>query len=854
MDQGKYSSLIATKLHVPTYGSDLLHRHQLVEEIDEVRTARVILICAPAGFGKTTAVSQWITSIGKPAGWLSLDEADNDPARFWRYFAKALSMAQREAGREASAMLDLTYAASADNLLSMLLEEIAAMPTDYYLVLDDYHLIKERSIHEGLQTLLQHASPFLHVILISREEPPLSLHRLRVRKQLGQLGAEHLRFNEEECRQLFNELLGLDLSYEDIHVLSKRTEGWIAGLQLAALSMQGKGGSTVTMHSFSGNDKYVEDYLTEEVLKRLPESVQQFLLKTSILPRLSGELCAAVASEPDAHAILEMLARTNSFVVPLDGVNEWYRYHHLFADLLHTHLRKTYSEQLPTLHVAASRWFEGHGWMTEAIDHALKGSDWSRATRLIVEHAPWMLKQHENVTLRRWMRRFDTVWLKSHPELCIAFAWMHALSDELEQAEALLHLAEDGLHGKNEGFEECRVEIWVLRGYVQLILRNIALSLSYLEESVKMKPKFSRYFIVGIELNGDEAFVLRSRVALSGYLSKVSEFYPAIRTIWKHSGLGILAYGSIVMAELYYEKNEFEQLTYFVQRALQLGSNTMNFGVLVPAYLVLTRWRKAEKRGAEMWLPLAEIAELCRQRKAPPHWIAFLDAFRVRLLLDENQREEAEQWASQFEKMSKDLIHSRHEFERLTLARVYLSAKRENEACELLTRLKHETEVKDRLGSRIETLILLSQAYHSQKRHHEAAECIRTAVMLAAPEGYVRIFLDEGPEVAKMLYALYKSKACSRQELDYMASLLKTVEKEFPALDIQIRVSPELDKLTEREAEVLSLIGEGLSNAEIAGRLHLTIGTVKVYVHQIYAKLQVRNRTQAVVKLRESEL
>lgn len=854
MDQATYSPLIATKLHIPTYGSDLLHRHQLVEEIDEVGMARVILICAPAGFGKTTAVSQWISSAGKPAGWLSLDESDSDPARFWRYLAKAISAGQKEAGREPSASLDLSYTASADHLLSVLLEEIAAIHTDYYLVLDDYHLIKEPSIHEGMQTLLQHASPFLHVILITREEPPLSLHRLRVRKQLGQLGSEQLRFNEKECHRLFNELMGLNLSYEVIQLLSKRTEGWIAGLQLAALSMQGKAASAVELHSFSGNDKYVVDYLTEEVLKRLPEPVQHFLLKTSILPRLSGELCAAVAKEPEAHVILQMLARTNSFVVPLDGVNEWYRYHHLFADLLNAHLRKKYSEQLPALHVAASQWFESHGWPMEAIEHALMGNDRACATRMIVEHAPWMLKQHENVTLRRWMKHFDTAWLKEHPELCIAFAWMHALSDELEQAEGLVHLAEDNMHANPESLDDCRVEICVLRGYMQLILRNIELSLTYLEESVKMKPKFSRYFIVGVELNWDEAFVLRSRVALSGYLSKVNEFYPKLRMIWKHSGLGILAYGSIVMAELYYEQNEFEQLTYFVQRALQLGMNTMNLGVLVPAYLVLTRWRKAERRESELWLPIEEITELCRQRKAPPHWIAFLDAFRVRLWMEENRRDEVERWLAEFEKMRKDLAHSRHEFERLTLARVYLYLKKESEACELLTRLKHETELKDRLGSRIETLILLSQAYRNQKKHHEAAECIRMAVVLAAPEGYVRIFLDEGPEVARMLYALYKSKACSKQELAYIARLLKMMEKEFPALDIQIRVSPELDKLTEREAEVLALIGEGLSNAEIASRLHLTIGTVKVYVHQIYAKLQVRNRAQAVVKLRESEL
>lgn len=852
MDHYQNSPLIATKLHVPKYGSDLLLRHHVVEEIDGVGTASLILICAPAGFGKTTAVSQWTQSAGKPTGWISLDESDNDPARFWRYFVKALAMVQAEENKESSSLHHSLHTTSTEMVLSVLLEEISKSRSDFYLVLDDYHLIKEPSIHEGLQSLIQHASHYMHVILITREEPPFSLHRLRVRNQLKQIGSDHLRFNEDECHRLFNDLKGLNLSNQDINLLSKRTEGWIAGLQLAALSIQGKAASSLGIPNFSGNDKYVDDYLTEEVLKRLPESIQMFLLKTSILPRLSGELCAAVANEPEAGALLRMLERTNSFVIPLDGVNEWYRYHHLFADILVTRLRKTYDEELFALHITASHWFESHGWVMEAIEHALLGKEWLLATRLIVANAPWMLKRYENMTLRRWMNCFDKTWLSGQPELCIAFAWLHGLSDEIEQAKAFLRLAENAL-AHSESIDDCKVEICVLRGYLEVIQRNVELSLAYMEESVQMNPKFSRYFIVGIELNADEPYVLRSRVALSGYLSKVNEYYPRLRTIWKHSGLGILAYGSIVLAELYYERNEFEHLTYFVPRAIELGSNSLNFGVLVPAYLVLARWRKAEKRSNEMWLAMEEISELCRKHNAPPHWISFVETFRVRLWIEENRREAVEQWASQFDKMDRAAISPWHEFERMTLARVYIYLQDEDAAIKLLTRLIHETELKDRLGSRIESYLLLSQAHLNQKRKHEAVDCLRMAVKLAAPEGYVRIFLDEGSSVARMLYALYKSKTISKQELDYVSMLLRRMGKEFPALDIQIRVSSPLDKLTERESEVLALIGEGLSNAEIADKLHLSIGTIKGYVYQIFSKLQVRNRTQAIVRLRESD-
>ncbi|WP_312113383.1 LuxR C-terminal-related transcriptional regulator [Brevibacillus reuszeri] len=852
MDQPNNNPLISTKLNVPKYGSDLLCRQQLVEQIDEAGAARLILICAPAGFGKTTAVSQWIQSVAYPTGWVSLDESDNDPTRFWRYFAQAIYMVQGELSGETSPFFQQPYyLASSETVISVLLEEIAELHSDFYLVLDDYHVIKEPSIHEGLQMLISHASACMHIILITREEPPLTLHRFRARKQVEQLGLDNLRFNEEECRRLFNEVMGLNLSQQDIGLLSQRTEGWIAGLQLAALSMQGNRDQII--QRFSGNDKYIAEYLTEEVLKRLPESVQAFLLKTSILQRLSGDLCAAVTNEPEAHDILQMLERSNSFVIALDSVNEWYRYHHLFAEILETHLRKKYKEQLPALHMLASEWFENNGWVTDAIEHALAGRDWARASRLIIANAPWMLKRYENRTLRKWMHGFEKSWLEKDPELCIAFAWMHVLSDEIEHAEMLLRFVDQSVLPDSEIFEECQIEMCVLRGYIEVIRRNVELSLMYMEQSVQMKPKFSRYFIVGIELNADEPHVLRSRVAMNGYLTKVSEYFLKLRTVWKHSGLGILAYGSIVLAELYYERSEFEQLTYFVPRAIELGTNTLNFGVLVPVYFVLARWRKAEKRYHEMWLAMDEISALCRQHDAPSHWSAFVDIYRVRLWIDEEDREKVEAWVESFAKMSSDVIASRHEFERMMLARAFIYLKNDEAAIKLLTSILHETEMKARLGSRIEAFILLSQAYQNQKKQHEATDCIRKAVALAAAEGYVRIFLDEGPVVAKMLYALYKNKTASMEELAYVAMLLESMKKEFPALDIQIRVSTKLDKLTERESEVLALIGEGLSNSQIAGKLHLSHGTVKGYVYHIFNKLQVRNRAQAIMRLKESK-
>jgi LuxR family maltose regulon positive regulatory protein len=850
--QHVYSPIISTKLHAPQYGLDLLPRPLILDELESAEAAKLILFCAPAGFGKTTIASQWIESLDCPVGWVSLDEQDNDPIRFWRYVAGALNNVQEGAGGKFSILLQSIYPPSVEKLIAILLDEIFAIHGSFYLVLDDYHLIKDQSVHMGMQYLIQHAPLSMHTIVISRNEPPFFLHRLRVRKQLKQLGMNELRFTEEDSSRFFNELMGLDLSKQDIRLLSKRTEGWIAGMQMAALSIKGKADASSFIQRFSGNDKYIEDYLSEEVLNQLPEAVQLFLLKTSVLSRLSGSLCTAVTGEPNAHAILRMLEQTNSFVITLDDTNEWYRYHQLFADILNGLLRQKYADQLPGLHIAASEWFERQGLMMEAIEHALSGNDWNRATSLIVAYAPWMLKQCETTTLRRWMQSFTQNWLKCHPDLCIPFAWLHTLTDEVDQAEMLLQFADQDLLQQDEKInDDCRVEIYVLRGYIEIMQKNVDHAVKYIEKSVQLRQRFSRYFQTGIELNSGEAYVLRSRLAVNGYLRKVNELFPKLRAILKHSGLPILGYGSIVMAELYYERNDFEQLMYFVPRAIELGKSTMNFGVLIPAYLTLIRWRKAKNRFSEMWLAVEEISALCRQNDASPHWISIIEAFRVRLWIEENRRLEIRQWLKRYSLHTDDELASRHEFEWMTLARVYIYLNKDRAALKLLTRLKHETEVKDRLGSRIECFLILNQVYLKQNKREAAIDCIRRAVSLASPEGYVRIFLDEKHHIAKQLHEIYINRSVTDEELEYISILLKGLHQEYPSFDMTNSESPVPDKLTERELELLGLIGGGLSNLEIAQKLHLSLGTVKGYVHQMFSKLRVRNRTQAIARMRE---
>ena len=837
---------LSSKLHIPECGSDFLVRSRLMDHLNG--TARLIMICAPAGFGKTTVASQWIRNGGQPAGWVSLDEQDNEPIRFWWYFTAALNEVQAGAGAGFSARIQAEQMFSIEKLMPILLQEISGIHSSFTLILDDYHVIAQPEIHDGIQYLLQHAPKVMQVMMISREEPPFSLHRLRLRKECIQIGMETLRFGEEDSNRFFNELHALNLSNQDIRVLNQKTEGWVAGMQLAVLTLREETDAASFIGQFTGNDKYIEEYLVEEVLKRLPESVHLFLLKTSILSRLTGSLCAAVSGESDAHEILRMLVKTNSFVIALDHRNEWFRYHHLFGDILYGLLHKRYPGRMDDWHRAASEWFAQHDMILEAIDHAIMGNDWSRATGMIVANAPKMLKRCEMVAMHKWRQKFKQDWLACHPELCIAFAWMHALSDETDQARALLRYAEQGVLNQDEEHRsDCLLELQVVRGYVEIVKKNVAEAIACFEQSIQCSHRFSQYFQIGIELNMDEAYVLRSRFGLNGYLNKVNVLFPRLREIWKNSGLPVLGYGSIVMAELSYERNDLEQVSYFVPRAIQLGTSTMNFGILVSAYFTLARWKKSQGRHSEMWLAVEEITELCRSYEASPHWLSLIKAFRVRLWIEENRRTEVEQWVERYRLYLGDKLASLHEYEWISLSRAFLYLNKNGEALKLLTRLQHEAEVKDRLGSRIECWILLSQAYDKRNRRKEMLDCIQTAVALAEPEGYVRIFLDEKVPLAEQFLMLLRHKRVSAKEREYISMLLEFNPPQGASSGQKSIVS---SKLTEREAEVMEWIGAGLSNMEIARELHLSVGTVKGYVHQILSKLQVQSRTQAIAYIR----
>ncbi len=434
--------ILATKLFIPPPRSKIVLRPRLIERLNKGLHHKLILISAPAGFGKTTLVSQWISERDRPAAWLSLDEGDNDLAQFLRYFIAALRSVTANIGEEILDALQNNQPLPSESILTALLNEIAVIPDDFMLVLDDYHMIDSRSIDNALTFLLEHLPSQMHLVITTREDPNLPLARFRVRDQGMELRATDLRFTTSEAADFLNQVMGLDLSAEDIGALEARTEGWIAGLQLAALSMQGRQDVSGFIQAFAGDHRYVVDYLVEEVLKRQPESIRSFLLRTAILDRLNGPLCEAVTGQEQSRTLLDTLQRGNFFLIPLDENRNWYRYHHLFADVLRMHLTAEHPDQVAILHRRASEWYEQNGVFADAIRHALAGHDFERAADLIERAVPETRRTRQEPTLLGWLQALPDEVLRYRPVLNVHYVGTLLQTGQFDGVESRLREAE----------------------------------------------------------------------------------------------------------------------------------------------------------------------------------------------------------------------------------------------------------------------------------------------------------------------------------------------------------------------------------------------------------------------------
>jgi LuxR family transcriptional regulator, maltose regulon positive regulatory protein len=900
-------ALLATKLHVPRTRTGFVVRPRLADRLAQAQGGELTLVCAPAGFGKTALLADWARRDPRPVAWLSLDDADNDPVRFWRHVAAALDEMRPGVADRVAALLQGLQPTSFEALVTTLVNELAGVAEELVLVLDDYHLIQAPAVHQSVGFLLEHLPAQLRLVLASRADPPLPLARLRARGLLAELREHDLRFTPQDAAALLHAAVGPELPEAAVAVLQDRTEGWVAGLQLAALSLQGRGNIAAFVEGFSGSHRYVLDYLTQEVLDRQPDHLVRFLLATSVLARLSGPLCDAVTGRADSQRLLEQVERANLFLLPLDEVRGWWRYHHLFADLLRARLQREQPERVPELHTSAAAWSQQHGLVDDAVRHALAAGDAAWAARLIEQHWDAMLWRSEDVTFRRWLEALPAELVRSRPRLCLAQAHGALLSGRLEAVEPLLADAERAYAADAEEPYEpsagravsllanlpaaialARALLARLYGDAERTLEFGQQALTYLTDADRTLRQFAEYSLAVADWLGGR--LVEAEQALAGLIAEqlpagaryVALLYHDLGQVQRargHLGAALHTYertfgiasqagrplppagiAHVDIAEVLYERGELDaalgHATRGVALSRQLGrARQLGAGLAILAWI---RQAQGDRTGA-----LAAVREAERVPLSPAlvGLLNPLPVVRARLVLANGEVADVARWVQQRGLGADDEPSYPREREYLVLVRVLLAQQAPGRALGLLERLHALAAAQQRTGSVIEVRTLQALALDAGGDRAAALEALAEALTLGAPAGYVRVFVDEGPLIAALLHQLLVGQ---RQQValagaaprEYLARLADAFEQ--AGLPIRpptgrggVVVAGLVEPLTARELEVLQLLAAGEPNRAIAERLVVTPETVKKHLSHLFDKLGVANRTQAVTRARE---
>ena len=891
--------LLETKFHVPRRRRSLVTRSRLIERLIGADSA-LTLVSAPAGFGKTTLLTDWLADApadGPAVAWLSLDQRDNDAALFWTYVIAALQTATPGLGERALAVLE-SGQSPIEVVLATLLNELAAVAHEVVLVLDDYHVIEAEDVHDGMAYMLDHAPPQLHLVIAARSDPPLPLARLRARGDLVEIRAADLRFTRDEAAAYLNEVMGLDLTTLDVTALERRTEGWIAALQLAALSMQGREDVAGFIAGFAGDDRYIVDYLVGEVLQRQPDDVRSFLLETSILSRLQGSMCDAVTGQEGGTAMLEALDRANLFLVPLDDRRHWYRYHHLFADMLRARLLDEHPGLARELHQRASDWYAREHDLAEAIHHAMAGEDFERAAALVELAVPVMQVSRQEATMRRWFEALPEELFATRPVLSAGYVGALMSTGELRGVEARLRDAERWLETTTDEaaaagmvvvdevrFRRLPASIAMYRAALARLLGDVpetmaqarrALELvgadDHLERGGAASLLGLAYWSYGdldaahrwygegmsnLEKGGYHADLVAGAVTLAdiriaqGRLREAMTIYERglQRTIEHDPPLRGAADMHVGMSVLFRERNDLDAATRHVLASKELGDHA---GFSQNPH----RWRVAMARIREAEGDLAAAVELLDDAErlyngdfSPD--VRPIAALRARVRLAQGDIGGALAWARERNLAVNDDLSYAREFEHVTLCRVliarHLSDRQESflqDATRLLERLLAAAENGQRMGSLVEILVLRALAHQAHGDVPAAVASLERALTLAEPQEYVRTVLDEGAPMATLLRAVAQRGAARAYARHLLASAGDAVGG-APARGGLV------EPLSGRELTVLRLLRTDLSGPDIARELMVSLNTMRTHTKNIYTKLGVGDRRAAVRRAEE---
>ena len=887
--------LLETKLRAPRQRRELVPRARLSDRLSRGSAAALTVVSAPAGFGKTTALTEWSateSAEGRAVAWVSLDARDDDPVVFWSYVVAALQTAVPSVGAHALSLLQ-SDDAPVEAFLATLLNELDTMSRDVVLVLDDYHVIESAELHDGVAFLIEHLPPQVHLVLAARADPPLPLARLRARCEVLEIRAADLRFTTAEVATYLHESMGLELAADAVDVLVTKTEGWIAALQLAALSMQGRDDVAEFVAGFAGDDRFIVDYLAEEVLERQSGAVRRFLLETAVLSRLTGPLCDAVTGVAGGTAMLRTLDRANLFLLPLDDRRLWYRYHHLFADVLRARLRDEDPERVRELHRRASDWFDASGDALEAIEHAMAGGHVERAAQLIELAAPALRRSRQEVTLRRWLDALPEDLVQARPVLSVATVGARMATGDTTGVEVLLQSAERWLGAPAGGpdqpagaagpivYDEAELarlaaQVAIYRAALALLAGDIAGTVAHAERVLDevepsdhlrrgsaaallglaqwtvgdLEPARSRYadavrdFVEVGHLS--DAFGCSLALAdihrAQGHLgAAMATFESGLRHARAHPEVRGTADMHVGVSEVLLDRNELDGAARRLRAGAELGEQA---GLPQHAH----RWRVATARlyqargDLDGAVALLDDAEHVYRGDFSPA-VRPIPALRARVRLAQGDVDAAVRWASARGLTADDDLSYVQELEHITLARILLAQRTADRppdaAIALLRRLLGAAEGGHREGSAIEILVLLSLAHDACGDRPAASAAVGEALALAEPEGYVRVFLDEGPAMTALLRSVSSHGGAGEQARHVLASATRG------GTTTSARGGP-VDALSDRELDVLRLLRSDLGGPAIARELLVSLNTMRTHTKSIYRKLGVNTRRGAV--------
>lgn len=891
--------IIATKLYIPPPRTNIVLRPHLTERLNAGLSRKLTLISAAAGFGKTTLVSEWVNQKDQGSrikdelpretipplqvAWLSLDEGDNDPARFLTYFVAALQTIAPNLGAGVLGVLQVPQPPPIEAILTALVNEISSIPNPFVLVLDDYHVMDAKPIDDALTFLLEHLPPQMHLVIATREDPQLPVARLRARDQLTELRASDLRFTLTEAAEFLNRVMGLQLSAQDIAALETRTEGWIAGLQLASLSMQGQQDPTAFIKAFTGTHHFVLDYLMQEVLQQQSESIQDFLLRTSILERLCGPLCDAVLDTPagSGQETLAALEQANLFIVPLDNERRWYRYHHLFADLLRQRLQQRVASSVgdagggvSEYHQRASQWYEAHDLDLEAFQHAVAANDIARAERLIGGTGIPLHFRGAVTTILRWLESLPTAVLNDRPWLWWRYASLLLVNGQTTGVDEKLDAVEDALQATAPDDKTrnligqiavARATLGLTRYQVDTILAQSHRALEYLDPnnpSYRAAAYWSLAFacyLQGDRVAAEHAYTesialskqagdifttilatigLGSVQELDNHLPLAAQTYRQVLQLAGDQPLQIIGAAQLGLARVLYEWNDLDGAEQHGRQSLHLArqyDSVIDRFIICEVFLARLKLARGDVAGASAMLAQAEQTA---RRQNFVFRIPEIAAAQVLVLLCQGNFTASAQLADSY-KLS------------MSRARVYLAQREPSAALAVLGPLRAQMEQKGWADERLKIMILQALALHAQGDQSKAVQLLGEALTLAEPDGFIRSFVDEGLPMAQLLKRMKDEGGRMKEYLDTLLvafgtqSEVHTTPSES-ALNAQSLIEP----LSQRELEILHLIAQGLSNGEISKRLFLALSTIKGHNRKIFDKLQVTRRTEALARAR----